>query len=307
MPPRVVSLLPSNTEIVCALGREETLVGRSHECDYPPSIRNLPACTSSQIDSEASSRAIDEEVKRSLSRGLSLYQVDESLLADLRPDVILTQAQCEVCAVSLSDVERAVAQLVATQPKLVSLAPQTLADAWSNIQTVAEALDAADEGRQLAARLRERMEAVAARTALLERPRVVCLEWLDPLMSAGNWVPELVERAGGRELFGTAGEHSGWLTWPQLQEADPDVLILLPCGFDLERTRQEAATLAEHPEWQQLRAVQTDRVYLTDGNQYFNRPGPRLVESAEILAEILHPECAELAFGHRDVSWVRFQ
>ena len=300
--PRIVSLIASATEIVCALGFEEQLVGRSHECDYPESVRRLPVCTAPKFDVEGSSRQIDERVKALLTDALSVYRVDAELLRGLEPDVIVTQSHCEVCAVSLRDVERAVCSWLRACPKLVSLAPNRLADVWTDIELVAEALDARERGEGLIRSLQSRMDAIATRArALALRPTVACVEWIDPLMAAGNWMPELVETAGGVNLFGEAGKHSPWMTWEQLVERNPDVIVVLPCGFDIERSRREMPALTVRPEWLRLRAVRDGRVFLADGNQFFNRPGPRLVESLEILAELLHPEA--FRFGHEGTGW----
>lgn len=210
----------------------------------------------------------------------------------MRPDLILTQARCEVCAVSLSDLEKALAQAPAPgfRPKIISLSPARLADLWQDIQTVADALGLTERGRQLLTALKERVVDVIQKTCLIQRrPAVACLDWLDPLMAAGHWVPEMVEFAGGRHLFGQPGQPSSWLEWETLRRSDPDLIVLMPCGFDLDRTRREAAALAAKPEWQTLRAVKTGQVFLVDGNSYFNRPGPRLVDSLEILAQIIQP------------------
>ncbi|MBI4161757.1 MAG: cobalamin-binding protein [Acidobacteria bacterium] len=302
-PVRVVSLIASATEIVCALGREADLVGRSHECDHPPSVRALPACTEPKLDAGRPSREIDDQVKRLLRDALSVYRVDADLLRRLRPDLILTQTQCEVCAVSLRDVEQALADWTGATPRVVSLAPNALADVWQDIRRVAEALGVPERGEDLVRALSRRMEEVADRTkSLPHRPAVACIEWIDPLMASGNWMPELVEMAGGRNLFGTAGQHAPGLAWEDLVRADPDVILVLPCGFDVPRTRREMPGLTQRPGWNDFRAVRSGRVYLLDGNRYFNRPGPRLAESLEILAEILHPE--HFTFGHRGDGWV---
>ena len=302
--PRVVSLIASATEIVCALGCEQMLVGRSHECDYPPSVRHLPVCTEPLIDPSRPSAEIDRQVKAVLRQALSVYRVHTGVLQTLQPDVIITQAQCEVCAVSLKDVERSLADWVASRPHLVSLEPNALADVWGDIHHVAAALGVPERGAALVTQLQERIATVAERArGLPTRPTVACLEWIDPLMAAGNWVPELVALAGGTNLFGEAGRHSPWMTWPELVASDPDLIVVLPCGFDIARSRQEVPALTQRPAWRTLRAVQAGRVYLTDGNQYFNRPGPRLVESLELLAELLHP--MTFRFGHEGTGWER--
>ena len=251
---------------------------------------------------EGSSRQIDQRVKALLSDALSVYRVDAERLRELEPDVIVTQSHCEVCAVSLRDVERAVCSWLGACPKLVSLAPNRLADVWTDIELVAEALDVRERGDELIQTFTEAHgRDCGAGASLAARPTVACVEWIDPLMAAGNWMPELVEMAGGVNLFGEAGKHSPWMTWEQLIERDPDVIVVLPCGFDIARSRHEMPVLTGRPEWPRLRAVHDGRVFLADGNQYFNRPGPRLVESLEILAELLHPEV--FRFGHERTGW----
>jgi iron complex transport system substrate-binding protein len=302
--PRIVSLIASATEIVCALGCEDQLVGRSHECDYPPTVRRLPVCTGPRFDVHGSSADIDRRVKDVLRDALSVYRVDVDRLKELRPDVIVTQSQCEVCAVSLRDVEQAVCGWSDARPRVVSLEPNALADLWKDIGLVAEALGVAERGAELNARLQRRIDDIAERTAgLAARPTVACVEWIDPLMASGNWMPELVALAGGVNLFGEAGKHAPRLTWDDVRAADPEVILVLPCGFDIGRTRQDIAVLTGKPGWSELRAVRQGRVYLLDGNAYFNRPGPRLAESLEILAELLHPDA--FRFGHEGDGWQR--
>jgi iron complex transport system substrate-binding protein len=301
---RVVSLIASATEIVCALGCEDRLVGRSHECDYPESVRRLPVCTAPKFNPEGTSYQIDQRVKAIVQESLAVYRVDGELLRQLEPDVIVTQSQCEVCAVSLRDVERAVCAWLSQCPRLVSLEPNCLADVWADIGKVADALDVSERGEELVRRLRARVQEIEGRArALTPRPTVACVEWLDPLMAAGNWMPELVAMAGGVNLFGEAGKHAPWMTWEQLVARDPDVIVLLPCGFDIARCHRDLPVLAQRPEWATLKAVLSGQVFLLDGNQYFNRPGPRLVESLEILAELLHPNT--FAFGHEGAGWQR--
>jgi iron complex transport system substrate-binding protein len=274
----VVTLLPSATEIVCALGHEGSLVGRSHECDFPPSVKRLPALTSARLPHTATSAEIDRAVKALLEKALSVYDVDAEKLAALKPDVVVTQSQCEVCAVSERDVVHALGQLAGVAPRIVSLAPQKLDDVWQDLARVGDALGVPQNADQLVTNLRARIDHVVARVGTRPRPRVACIEWLDPPMGAGNWVPELVALAGGDNLFGEAGAHSRWITWDEVRAARPDVVFVMPCGFDLPRTRAEAHLLPELP---------GARIFLVDGNQYFNRPGPRLVDSLELLAEAL--------------------
>jgi len=290
---RVVSLIASATEIVCALGLQDKLVGRSHECDYPEAVKFLPACTEPAIDVSASSRDIDDQVRRSLKDALSIYRVYDDVLAELKPDVILTQTQCEVCAVSLKDVEAALARRAGIRARVVSLCPNRLADVYDDIRRASQTLERPAVGAACIGQMRARMEtishAVGQALGKKPRPRVACLEWMDPLMAAGNWMPELVEMAGGDVIFGRAGVHSPAIAPNELLAADPDVVVVSPCGFNLPRTLAEMPALTGLSGWRRLRAVREGRVFLVDGNQYFNRPGPRLVDSLEILAEILHP------------------
>ena len=302
--PRVISLIASATEIVCALGLADRLVGRSHECDFPDEVRRLPVVTEPKFLTQGTSAEIDRRVKDLLEQALSVYRVDALRLRALRPDVIVTQSQCEVCAVTLSEVEQAVSDWLEARPRIVSLEPTGLADLWTDIARVADALGVPERGAALVESLQERLAAIAERAGgLAGRPSVASIEWIDPLMAAGNWMPELVEKAGGVSLFGEAGKHSPGMRWEALVRADPEVIVVLPCGFDMARTRAEMSALTGRPDWRELRAVRAGRVFLTDGNQYFNRPGPRLVESLEILAEILHPEAFHL--GHEGTGWER--
>jgi iron complex transport system substrate-binding protein len=295
---KIVSLLPSATEIVAALGLVESIVGRSHECDYPPEIQTRPICTAARLDATKPSAQIDADVQSLLRSALSLYDIQFDVLAQLQPTHIVTQDQCDVCAVNFALVEAAVATLSHPQPKIISLKPYTLADVWTGIEQVATVLgvDAQPLLTNLKTRI-NRCQQITQAIPVSDRPRVAAIEWIDPLMGSGNWIPELVELAGGREELGHVGAHSAWLSWDALLAADPEVIVVMPCGFDLERTRQEMQqALAIHSQWQQLRAVQNQQFYLTDGNAYFNRPGPRLVDSLEILAEILHPNRFEARY-----------
>jgi len=304
--PRIISLIASATEIVAGLGLGRSLVGRSHECDFPPEVLALPACSEPKIDVHGTSREIDERVKSLAGDAISVYRVFPDLLRRLEPTHIITQTQCEVCAVSLKDVEEALAQIVGRPPKIVALAPMCLADVWNDIQSVGRSLGAAERADDFVRRLRGEVDAITVRVAQSNgRPSIACLEWIDPLMSAGNWVPELVEIAGGRNLLGTPGQHSPWLKWDELVACDADVIAVMPCGFDMARTRQEMPALTRDPRWGRLRAVREGRVFLTDGNQFFNRPGPRLVESARILAEILHPDLSGTSL--EGTGWVRWR
>lgn len=294
---RIVSLISSATEIVCSLGLGDFLVGRSHECDYPEWVRCLPVCTEPKFDVTGSSAEIDRLVRQTLQDSASVYRVFEDRLRELQPDLIVTQSQCDVCAVSLRDVEQAMCRLFPHQPRVVALQPDRLDDVWTDVRRIAAAAGVEERAARCLDEWRTRMAAVAERAnSWGRRPRVACIEWIEPLMACGNWMPELVALAGGENVFGEPGRHSPPLRFEDLCRADPDVIVVMPCGFDLERTRQEMSALTAHPEWSRLRAVRHGRVWIADGNAYFNRPGPRLVESLEMLAEAINP--AAFAFGH---------
>lgn len=302
---RVVSLIPSATEIVALLGCRDRLVGRSHECDFPPGVERLPALTRPRLKLDGSSAAIHARVQETQAARRAVYEVFEGTLRELRPDLILTQSQCAVCAASLEDVEAAVGSWGDRAPAVLAFAPQRLDDVFADIGEAARALGVETTGETAVRALRARVDRVAA-AAKPERPTVACIEWTDPLMAAGNWVPELVALAGGRDLFGKAGDHAPWIAWEALQDADPEVIVFMPCGYDLARTRQEALALAARPEWNALTAARTGRVFVTDGNAYFNRPGPRLVESLEIMAAILATAAVQpgvSAAHHRAAGW----
>ena len=292
---RVVSLLPGATEIICALGAADELVGVSHECDHPLAVRALPAITRARLDPRAVSSEIDRNVRALLADRLAIYEIDVEALAALRPDLIVTQHQCDVCAVSEAEVMAATRDVLGSDVRILSLAPRVLADVWEDVARVAAALGRVAAGDALRADLIARVDALAARTAALPSPTVACIEWLEPLMFAANWTPELVTLAGGRYPFATAGAESGVMEWQSLAAADPDVVVVMPCGFPIVQTRRELGRVRARPEWRGLHAVRAGRASVVDGNAYFNRPGPRLVESAEILAALLHPDaCGDL-------------
>ncbi len=301
---RIVSLLASATEMIAVLGCLDQMVGRSHECDYPAEVLHLPLVSNVQIDINTSSAQIDAQIKQLAHKqeqqqdpalkALSIYAIDVEKLQELRPDIIFTQTQCEVCAVSERDVTLALKQLTGLEPHIVSLTPYRLQDVWEDLYRVGKALGRVKQAEILIAGYKKVLEDIQANTASLmktrglgRKPRVAVLEWLDPLMAAGNWTPELVAYANGESLFGEVGSHSPWLSWEELQAADPEVIILSPCGFTLERTIQDVPLLQSHPEWQALHAVQQGRVYAIDGNYYLNRSGPRLVDSTELLSHVI--------------------
>lgn len=305
MSKRVVTLIASATEIVAALGREGWLVGRSHECDFPPSICSLPALTEAKFDVSGNSAEIDAKVQAAAAGGLSVYRVFEDLLRDLAPDVIVTQDHCDVCAVALSDVEAAVQGWAAAGDKtqLVSLKPDGLPDIYADILRVSEALEAKASGEELVAGMQKSFADLAEQVAGAPRQRVAFVEWSRPLMSGGNWMPDLVRYAGGADLFGRAGEKSVPMEWDAFQAADPDVIIVAPCGYDLEESVRDLEMLEQYSGWDDLKAVASGELYCCDGNAYFNRPGPRLVDTAEIIAELLHPERVEPV--HEGEAWIR--
>ena len=294
---RIVSLLPSATEIVCSLGLGDQLVAVTHECDFPPFVRDLPKATRTLIPKEASSAEIDRLVRERLTGRRALYSLDLPTLAELRPDLIVTQALCDVCAVAEEEVQDAACRLPG-RPQVVNLEPETLPQVLDAIRQVAQAAGMPAKGEETVRALEMRVQAVAARSALVQkRPRVALLEWLDPPFSCGHWSPELVRLAGGEEVLGRAGERSRTLRWDEVAAAGPEVVFVACCGFDLERTLVDVSALRDAPGWRELAAVRAGRVYVADGSQYFSRPGPRLVDSLEILAHALHPELHPLPPG----------
>lgn len=287
---RICSFVPSATEILYVLGLGDDLVGVSHACDYPPAARRKPRVIRTIINQErASSVAIDCAVRGSLARGESLYRVDEPLLRRLRPDLVLTQKLCDVCALNPAQAEGVLNALPA-RPDMIALHPHTLEEMLQDIRLIGartgriERADTLIRGfRARLARVRERLDGVTT------RPRVFCLEWLQPPMAAGHWVPEMVELAGGREALGRAGEPSRYVSWEEIEAAAPEVLVLMPCGFPIERTRRELPILKAQPAWGTLPAVRAGRVYLVDGSAYFSGAGPRLIDGIELLAGLFHP------------------
>ena len=300
---KIVSLLPSATEIIDCLGLTDALVGRSHECDYPPLVKNLPICTEARLNSNNTSSQIDRDVQSLLEQTLSIYQIKIDVLEKLQPTHIITQDQCDVCAVNFAEVEKAIAKLTKSNPQVISLQPNLFHEVLADIQRVAQTLGL--EAQPVLNKLQDRIKAIAIKVeSINQKPTVVALEWTEPLMGGGNWIPELIEIAGGKPLLGVKGEHCPYLSWANLTEANPDIIVIMPCGFDLERTEQESRVLTNHSDWSKLKAVKNNRVFIVDGNAYFNRPGPRLVDSAEILAEILHPELFD--YGFKGKRWKPF-
>ncbi len=282
---KIASLLAAGTEFVCALGAGEFLVGRSHECDNPSWVKRLPALTAAAFDTSVTSRQIDAEVNRRLRAGESLYCVDQTAIGALEPDLIITQSHCPVCAVSHHDLTQEACQLPG---RTISLQAGSLAGIERDIRLIADALNRHAAGQDLIDLQRRRQARIHANLAGRDKPTVVVLEWIDPLFAMGNWGPELIDLAQGQPLLGNRGQHSRAIEWSALAAADPEVLIIAPCGFSLERTRAELPALTQHEQWHTLQAVRNGRVFLADGNLYFNRSGTSLTDTVDILAEILH-------------------
>ncbi len=304
---RIASLLASGTEITALLGKAAELVGISHECDYPPSIRHLPVLTRSHINYHARSDLIHLEVQERVRLALSLYEVNNPLVAELQPDVIITQEQCDVCAVTFDDVKEAVCTMLQKEVKVVSLNPTSLSEIFEDVRRVARAIDADPE--PLLATMRERMARVESVTRMIApKPRVAIVEWIDPIFVGANWMPTLIERAGGMPVFGKDGEKSFVIESADLLRENPDIIIVAPCGFKLPQTKQDLHLLTSKPEWQRLNAVKTNRVYLCDGNAYFNRSTPRLLtDCLPMLAGLLHFEqglfSQEVALAKANGMW----
>ena len=287
---RVASLLPSATEMVCAVGARPGLVGVSHECDYPGGVERLRVLTRPRRELPRASGDVDRAIREILADAIAVYEVDLEALREARPDVVVTQDLCDVCAVSLDDVHVALRELAREDVRIVSLKPTRLADVWEDVRRVGRELGRAEAGDAAAADLEERCADIGRRAAdLSPRPTVLTIEWLDPVMIGGTWMPELVQLAGGTPLVTEPGQHAPTLSLEELGRLDPDVVLIKPCGFELERTREEASLLRENLPWDRWGAVSAGRVFAADGNAYFNRPGPRLVESLEILSACVHP------------------
>jgi iron complex transport system substrate-binding protein len=303
---KIVSLLPSATEIVCALGLEDNLVGRSHECDYPESVKQLPVCTEANFPDNLSSQQIDIKVKEILADALSVYTVKREQIKQLAPDLVITQDQCEVCAVSLADVELALDNYLDKKAHIVSLQPNSLDDIFNDISTIAKALNVPEAGADLLERLIERVDIIKHKLKFSDsKPTVACIEWLDPMMVSGNWVPGLVNIAGGTPVLAQDGKHSPYVQWSDIQEQNPEFMVVMPCGFSIERTLKEIDILMQLPGFADMKAVKNNQLFIADGNHYFNRPGPRIVDSIEILAEIMRPK--QFAFGYEGEGWIRFE
>lgn len=303
MKQRVLSLLSSTTEIIYALGCGDRLVGRSHECDYPEEVSELPICTIPKFNVDGTSREVDDEVKSLVQSALSIYYINEKLLKELKPDIIFTQSQCEVCAVSVSDVENALKNITGLSSRVISVEPNSVEDIFNDILTIAEILNVRKKGKELVELIKAKIDSTEKIVYQKSSPSVAAIEWIDPLMAAGNWVPQLIKVAGGKNLFGEAGKHSPWMKYNDLVEQDPEIIIVMPCGYDIKKSLIEIKTLESKKGWGSLKAVRNRNVYITDGNQFFNRPGPRIIESIEILLEIIHSDFSESK--HIDSGWIK--
>ncbi len=290
---RICSLLPSSTEIIFALGLEEHLVGVTHECDYPPEARRKPVVVNSILDEKEklSSARIDEIVSRSRAEGKSVYLIDSERLSEMEPDLIITQGLCDVCAVSEDEVTE-VCEVLGNSPQILSLEPGTIGEIMDSVLLLGEVTGTGEKASQLVENLRKRIEAVEKKlSGERYRPGVFCLEWLDPPYAAGHWVPEMVKIAGGGPLVSREGEPSFKTTWDEIVESSPDYLIIMPCGFDVEKTLDgiEEVTSGTR-QWHALRAVKKGHCYIVDANSYFSRPSPRVVDGIELLAGVIHSD-----------------
>lgn len=288
---RIVTTLPGATEIVALLGLEENLVGVTHECDYPPSVKKKPVVMRSVFDTtRMNNKEIDDSVISTLTKGNSLYEIDEELLKSLKPDLIITQELCEVCATPLRDVSKAIGSLE-QKPSVVSLTPHKLEDVLEDVMKVGRATGKVEKAEKVVSDLGRRIDSVRKKSGTLkDRQSVLCLEWVDPIYCSGHWMPELVSYAGGRETIGKLGEQSTIISWQDIVKADPDVIFIVICGYNIERTLGEIEILTKSKYWDNLKAVRNDGVYVLDGGSYYSRSGPRLVDGLEIMAYILHPE-----------------
>jgi iron complex transport system substrate-binding protein len=287
---RICSFLPSTTEILYRLGLGESVTGVTHECDYPPEAQGKKRVIMSFIDpAKLSSREIDDLVSRNASEGKSTYLIDRDALREADPDLILTQELCQVCAVSGNEVTEAV-EALGKNPEIISLEPRTLGEIMDSIIVIGEATGTAERAREVTEKLAQRIERVRSNVGdVKDRPRVFCLEWLDPPYAAGHWVPEMVEIAGGHYGIGKAGEPSFKVSWKEIAEFAPQMLFIMPCGYDIEKTMGKIETLTKHDEWFSLPSTGSGEIYVFDANSYFSRPGPRVVDGLEILAKTIHP------------------
>jgi len=304
-PQRIVSLLASATEILASLGLLDRIQAISHECDYPPGVVGRPRVTRSTLSSSLPSAEIDETVRRRLGAGEPLYQLDVEEICRIGPDLIITQAQCDVCAVRYQDVLDLLELNPSLHTHVLPLNPSSLQEILADIIQVGRATDCQEKAGQLVGQLKERMLAVQQQVMGQPKPRVACIEWIEPIMLAGNWVPDLISAAGGESLLAEGGTESVYHSWHDIVELDPEVIVVAPCGFDLDRSKQEAGGLPGLPHWGELAAVRQERVFLMDGNALLNRSGPRVVDTIEVLAHLFHPDHVESPGGNcrRGAGW----
>jgi iron complex transport system substrate-binding protein len=304
---KIVTLIPSATEIVAFLGQKNSIVGRSHECDYPKDLNNVAKLTSPKINVEGTSSEINKQINTILENSLSVYKVDIQKLKELDPDFIITQAHCEVCAVSFSEVKNIVNKYFNRKTKIISLEPNTLNDVFDDIKRVAKGLNIENESNnKLIENLKIRLKKIKNLSAIQkQKPSVACIEWIDPLMIAANWIPEMVEIAGGANILGKSGVNSHWIKFEEIIDQNPEIIIFIPCGFNIEKTKKELDNyIKKNNSLRSLKAYKNHKLFVADGNQFFNRPGPRLIESLEIFAEIIHPNIFD--FNHKGVGWINY-
>ena len=304
---KIVTLIPSATEIVAFLGLKNSIIGRSHECDYPHGLSHIAKLTSPKINVDGTSGEIDKQINTILQNSLSVYKVDIPKLKKLNPDYIITQAHCEVCAVSFSEVESIVSKNLNKNTKIISLQPNTLNDVFNDIKRVAKELNIENEiNNKLIKNLSKRLKKIKELSSKQKnKPLVACVEWIDPLMIAGNWIPEMVEIAGGKNILRKSGNNSHWIKFKEIINQNPEIIIFLPCGFNIKKTKEEVKNLLkQNGDWQSLKAVKNKKLFVADGNQFFNRPGPRLIESLEIFAEIINPSFFN--FNHEGTGWINY-
>jgi len=304
---KIVTLIPSATEIVAFLGQKNSIVGRSHECDYPSDLNNVTKLTSPKINVDGTSNEINKQINSILENSLSVYKVNVEKLKELDPDYIITQAHCEVCAVSFSEVEKIVDKYLNRKTKIISLEPNTLNDVFNDIKRVAKELKIEnDSGNKVIENLEVRLKKIKNLSAIQkQKPSVACIEWIDPLMIAGNWIPEMVEIGGGSNILGKSGNNSHWIKFKDIADQNPEIIIFMPCGFNIEKTKKELDDyIKKNNNIRLLKAYKNRKLFVVDGNQFFNRPGPRLIESLEIFAEIMHPNIFN--FKHKGTGWINY-
>ena len=303
---KIVTLIPSATEIVSFLGQKKCIVGRSHECDFPKDLSKVLEIKEPKIKVEGISLEIHNQLEVILKNSLSVYKVHLGELKKLKPDFIVTQSHCEVCAVSFAEVERITKNHLGKNTQIISLQPNSLKEVFDDIKRVAKKLKVENNhNMKLINNLEMRLDTIKKKTKNLKKPKILCVEWIDPLMAAGNWMPEISEIAGGEDILGKSGVDSHWINFEDIRMNEPEHIVFMPCGFNINKTKYEVIQLIEkNNSWKNLRAYKNKKFYIADGNQYFNRPGPRLIDSIEILSEIFHPNLFN--FGHKGNGWINF-